>query len=112
MTEEKVCSKCFDLVFAFDEVITTGGYREPITLPQIRTNMEMESHEEKLFNMIKASKMESAKDEAQRQADQIRRRQRELQRGGSASGMPGIGSGSGYGNESKRLNDNHAARLM
>jgi coatomer subunit delta len=49
---------CFDLLFAFDEVITAGGYREPITMQQIKTNMDMESHEEKLHNMIKISKME------------------------------------------------------
>lgn len=64
LTEEKISDKCFDLIFAFDEVITAGGYREPITLQQIRTNMEMESHEEKIHIMIKNSKMESAKDQA------------------------------------------------
>jgi len=39
VSEDRVCDKCFDLVFAFDEVITTGGYRENISLQQIRTNM-------------------------------------------------------------------------
>ena len=40
-TEEKLSEACFDLVFAFDEVITTGGYREAIDLRQIRANLEM-----------------------------------------------------------------------
>lgn len=62
------------------QVITTGGYREAVTLPQIKTNMEMESHEEKLALMIKQSKMDSAKDQAARQAKAIRERQRELVR--------------------------------
>ena len=95
LNEEKISDNCFDLIFAFDEVITAGGYREPITLPQIRTNMDMESHEEKLHNMIKISKMESAKDQARDAAKSIRERQREQQRLGLGSAMTGIGGGSG-----------------
>ena len=73
------------------QVITAGGYREPITLQQIRTNMEMESHEENLHNMIKISKMETAKDQARDAAASIRARQALQQR----SGVPtGIGGGS------------------
>lgn len=68
-------------------MITTGGYREPINLQQIRTNMDMESHEEKLHNMIKISKMESAKESAKDAAKVIRERQRETGR------MAGIGGG-------------------
>jgi hypothetical protein len=105
ITEDRICAKCFELVFAFDEVITTGGYREPITLQQIRTNMEMESHEEKLYNMIRASQMESARDEAARQAKAIRERQREQMRSGmgGSGGMPGMGSSgsmTGFGSSS------------
>lgn len=35
ITEDKVQSKAFELVFAFDEVITTGGHKESITLQQV-----------------------------------------------------------------------------
>jgi hypothetical protein len=87
LTDEKVVEKSFDLIFAFDEVITSGGYRESITLSQIRTNMEMDSHEEKLHNMIKQSKMESAKDQAAAAAKSIKEKQREqLRTTGSAYG--------------------------
>lgn len=92
VSEEKVMDKCFELVFAFDEVISWGGYRESISLQQIKTNMEMDSHEEKLHLMIKQSKMDSAKDQAARQAKAIRERQREQQareRGMSGGGGPG-----------------------
>ena len=83
VTEDRVSDKAFELVFAFDEVITTGGYRESINLQQIKTNVEMDSHEEKLALMIKQSKMDSAKDQAARQARAIKERQRELvSRGG------------------------------
>lgn len=79
--------KAYELIFAFDEVITAGGYREPINIAQIRTNMEMESHEEKLHNMIKTSKMESARDQAKEAARSIMDRKR----------MEGIGGGGGGG---------------
>ena len=72
LNEEKITEKVFELIFAFDEVITAGGYKESINLQQIRTNMEMESHEEKLHNMIKVSKMETAKDAAREAARTIR----------------------------------------
>jgi hypothetical protein len=72
LTEEKVVDKCFELIFAFDEVITTGVYREPINLQQIRTNLEMDSHEEKLHRMIKQSKIDQARDQAKEAAKSIK----------------------------------------
>ena len=78
------------------QVITAGGYREPITLQQIRTNMEMESHEENLHNMIKISKMETAKDQARDAARTIRDRRLQQQRSGVPTGM---GGGGGEGND-------------
>jgi len=89
LSEEHIVDKCFDLIFAFDEVIASGGYREPITLQQIRNNMEMESHEEKLHNMIKLSKMESAKDQAAAAAKSIKDKQKEQQRLGTATSYSG-----------------------
>lgn len=52
---ESIEQECFTLIFAFDEVICLG-HRENISLQQIRTNLEMDSHEEKLHNMIQKSK--------------------------------------------------------
>ena len=92
LNEDKISQKCFELIFAFDEVITAGGYREPITLQQIRTNLEMESHEEKLHNMIKISKMETARDMAKDAAKNIRMKQAEDARMGRNS-MGGMGGG-------------------
>lgn len=66
----------FDLVFAFDEVITNGGHRESITLAQIQTNLLMESHEEKLHQMIEQSKMTQAKEEGDRKAKEFREEKR------------------------------------
>lgn len=98
ISEERVADKCFDLIFAFDEVITHGGYRDPITLQQIKTNLEMESHEEKLHNMIKMTKMESAREQARDAATAIRNKKRDV-----GSGMQGIGGGAQF--EAKKVND-------
>lgn len=87
LTEDKVTDKCFELIFAFDEVITAGGYRENINLQQIRTNLEMDSHEEKLHNMIKISKMDNAREQMKDAAKVIREKNRDI-------GRQGIGGGS------------------
>ncbi|KAJ8602212.1 hypothetical protein CTAYLR_003642 [Chrysophaeum taylorii] len=95
-SEEKVSDRAFELVFAFDEVITTGGYREYIDLRQIRQNLEMDSHEEKLHNMVKKTKIDSAKDQANHMSKVIKSRQREAAKVGGlvAPGMmAGIGGG-------------------
>lgn len=93
LTEEKVTDKCFELIFAFDEVITAGGYRENINLQQIRTNLEMDSHEEKLHNMIKVSKMDNARDQAKDAAKVIREKNRDIGRQGIGGGSTNSGSG-------------------
>jgi coatomer subunit delta len=98
VSEESISSKVFEILFAVDEVIATGGYREDINLHTIRTNLEMESHEEKLAQMIKASKMAEAKEAAKRKAAEIRERTREEERTNKRTGGFGGGSGSsGYG---------------
>ena len=57
LDEASVCRNAFELLFAFDEVIAGGvGHRENVSLREIQTNLEMESHEEKLANMIRKSK--------------------------------------------------------
>ena len=50
--EESVSAQAFPLVFALDEVISIG-YKENLTLQQVRTFTEMDSHEEKLQKIIK-----------------------------------------------------------
>ena len=63
-----------------------------MNLQQIRTNLEMESHEEKLHLMIRQSKEDTAKEEMKRKAVAIRESQREMAKKGS---MQGFGSGGG-----------------
>lgn len=67
----------------------------------------MESHEEKLHNMIKISKIESAKDQAAVAARAIKDKQKEQMRmgGGGSGGMAGMGGGSrgDFGSDSSGL---------
>ena len=63
--EDTVLSNAFDLVFAFDEAISFG-YREPVTAAQINQYVEMESHEERLHQMIQQSKENEAKEVSRR----------------------------------------------
>uniref|UniRef100_K3WED7 Coatomer subunit delta n=1 Tax=Globisporangium ultimum (strain ATCC 200006 / CBS 805.95 / DAOM BR144) TaxID=431595 RepID=K3WED7_GLOUD len=93
LNESTIRDKQFELVFGFDELITAGGHSENINIQQIRVNMEMESHEEKLHNMILESKRAAAKDDMKRQMTRIKEEQRERAR------MERAGMGSSFANQ-------------
>ena len=104
LQEHAIAEKAFDLIFAFDEVLTAGGYKEEATLSSIRTNLLMESHEEKIHMALKLAKEDEAKKKAENVAKELRKQQMEnirqnLVSGGNAptagklSGMEGFGGG-------------------
>lgn len=95
MEEDMVSEVAFDLIFAFDEVVTSGGFKENVTSAQVRQNTEMESHEEKLHKMIIQSKINETKDIMKKKAMEIERSKLEAARSGS--GGRGFGGGSGFG---------------
>ena len=68
--EEGISRAAFDLIFAFDEVIALG-HKENVTMTQVKTFTEMESHEEKLHKMIIQSKINDTKDVMKRKAMEI-----------------------------------------
>lgn len=49
--EREVKERAFDLLTAFDEIISLG-YRENVSLVGVRGIIEMESHEEKIQEII------------------------------------------------------------
>ncbi|CEM06693.1 unnamed protein product [Vitrella brassicaformis CCMP3155] len=89
VTEELVVKHAFDIVFAFDEVISFG-YRESVTLSQIKTYTEMDSHEERLHQMIEQSKINEAKEVAKRKQLELAK-QRALQKQADKANPAGSG---------------------
>jgi len=87
VNEDEVKKHAFNIIFAFDEVISFG-HRESVTLSQIKTYTEMDSHEEKLHQMIEQSKMNEAKEAAKKKSLEISK-----QRKDNKMDMPGIGGG-------------------
>ena len=51
LDEREILRNAFELLSAFDELVTLG-YRENLTLTQIKTFLEMESHEERIQDII------------------------------------------------------------
>ncbi|GAY49091.1 hypothetical protein CUMW_116610, partial [Citrus unshiu] len=119
LDEEGICKTAFELLFAFDEVISLG-HKENVTVAQVKQYCEMESHEEKLHKLVVQSKINETKDVMKRKASEIDKSKIEKNRGdkggfmslqsmGSgriessfsdmsiSSGGGGFGSGSGFG---------------
>jgi hypothetical protein len=53
LDERSIQEHTFDIVVAFDEVIA-AGYKEKVTLQQIKTFTEMDSHEERIFEILES----------------------------------------------------------
>ncbi|GAX83714.1 hypothetical protein CEUSTIGMA_g11139.t1 [Chlamydomonas eustigma] len=68
--EDDIVTFAFEIVAAFDEVISLG-YKENISVMQVKQNCEMESHEEKLHKMIIQSKINDTKDLMKKKAQEI-----------------------------------------
>lgn len=51
LDEREIVRNAYELLSAFDELVTLG-YRENLTISQIRTFLEMESHEERIQEII------------------------------------------------------------
>ena len=51
LDEREILRNAYELLSAFDELVTLG-YRENLTLGQIKTFLEMESHEERIQEII------------------------------------------------------------
>lgn len=102
LQEHAIHEHAFDLIFAFDEVLTAGGYKEDATLSSIRTNLIMDSHEEKIQDALMQAKKEAADAEMRRQAKNINDRKMAQMRQNLVSGQgmptgPAPGGMEGFG---------------
>ncbi|KAJ8482071.1 hypothetical protein ONZ45_g15075 [Pleurotus djamor] len=97
--ELEITRNALELLGAFDEIISYG-YRENVNLMQVKSVLEMESHEEKIQEIIARNKEAEAKEELKRRAKQLEMQRREQQRraaGSSSGGGSYLGGGvTGY----------------
>ena len=96
--ENDVAYNSFELCSAFDELISIG-YRESVTLNQIHTFTEMDSHEEKLQKIIQESKINEAREQMKQRADNIERKKLEEKKFNSQ-----LSNDMSYGSSSTRNN--------
>ncbi|KAK1352177.1 Coatomer subunit delta [Heracleum sosnowskyi] len=95
LDEEGIGKTAFELIFAFDEVISLG-HKENVTVTQVKQYCEMESHEEKLHKLVLQSKINETKDVMKRKASEIDKSKIEKNRGekGGFMSLQSMGSGS------------------
>ncbi|KAK4438368.1 Coatomer subunit delta [Sesamum alatum] len=103
LDEEGIGKSAFEILFAFDEVISLG-HKENITVAQVKQYCEMESHEEKLHKLVLQSKINETKNVMQQKASEIDKSKIEKSRGekGGFMSLQSMGSGridTGFGSE-------------
>lgn len=84
LDEREILRNAFELLSAFDELVTLG-YRENLTLSQIKTFLDMESHEERIQEIIARNKELEASEERKRKAKQLEMQRKEMSRTGRSA---------------------------
>ncbi|GAB6018804.1 Coatomer subunit delta [Chamberlinius hualienensis] len=93
LEEAEIIDNGFNLIFAFDEIVALG-YRESVNLAQIRTYVEMDSHEEKVYQAVRQTQEREAKQKMREKAKELQRaRQEAAKRGIKSPGSGGMGFG-------------------
>eukprot|EP00800_Vazella_pourtalesii_P021293 TRINITY_DN7853_c0_g2_i2.p1 TRINITY_DN7853_c0_g2~~TRINITY_DN7853_c0_g2_i2.p1 ORF type:complete len:453 (-),score=114.69 TRINITY_DN7853_c0_g2_i2:58-1416(-) len=99
VSEAEVKDQAFQLIFAFDEIVALG-YRENVNMTQIRTYIDMDSYDEKVFIANRKAQEREAADIMKRKAKELEiARKEQAKKGGIGRGdrvsFPGGISGSG-----------------
>ncbi|OAA68140.1 coatamer subunit protein [Niveomyces insectorum RCEF 264] len=84
LDEREIVRNAYELLSAFDELVTLG-YRENLTMSQIKTFLDMESHEERIQEIIARNKELEATEERKRKAKQLEMQRKESARRGISS---------------------------
>ncbi|EEB07396.2 coatomer delta subunit Ret2 [Schizosaccharomyces japonicus yFS275] len=82
--ERDILENAFEILCAFDE-ITSLGYRDNVSLSQIKKYLEMESHEEKIQEIVSRNKELEANEERKRRIKQLELQRKESSRRGFGS---------------------------
>lgn len=95
LDEKDISENAFNLIFAFDEIVALG-YRESVNLAQIKTFVEMDSHEEKVYLAVRQTQEREAKQKMREKAKELQRQRMEsTKRGGSSLGRGTYGGSGG-----------------
>ena len=97
LDEREIGRNAYELLSAFDEVVTLG-YRENLTMSQIKTFLDMESHEERIQEIIARNKELEASEERKRKAKQLELQRKEMSRAarGGSGNMGGMARAPSY----------------
>ncbi|XP_065343830.1 coatomer subunit delta [Cloeon dipterum] len=95
MEESEIADNAFHLIFAFDEIVALG-YRESVNLAQIRTFVEMDSHEEKVYQAVRQTQEREAKNKMREKAKELQRQRMEAAKKGGIKGSS-YGASGGFG---------------
>jgi len=79
--EQAILDNAFTLIFAFDEIVALG-YRESVNMSQVRTFIEMDSHEERVYVAVRQTQERDAKQKMREKAKELSKLQRTQQLGG------------------------------
>lgn len=102
MDEKDISENAFNLIFAFDEIVALG-YRESVNLAQIKTFVEMDSHEEKVYLAVRKTQEREAKQKMREKAKELQRQRLEAtKRGLSLGRSSGSGGSSSFGSSISR----------
>lgn len=100
LDEKEILENAFSLIFAFDEIVALG-YRESVNLAQIKTFVEMDSHEEKVYQAVRQTQEREAKQKMREKAKELQRQRLESIKRGLPMGGRNSGYGSGGGGSSE-----------
>lgn len=96
MDEAEILDNAFNLIFAFDEIVALG-YRESVNLAQIRTFVEMDSHEEKVYQAVRQTQEREAKNKMREKAKELHRQKIENAKRGIKGSASSYGGSGGFG---------------
>ncbi|KAI9589270.1 hypothetical protein GQX74_007439 [Glossina fuscipes] len=86
LEEKEILDNAFNLIFAFDEIVALG-YRESVNLAQIKTFVEMDSHEEKVYQAVRQTQEREARQKMREKAKELQRQRMESAKRGTSAGM-------------------------
>lgn len=111
LDEKDIVENAFNLIFAFDEIVALG-YRESVNLAQIKTFVEMDSHEEKVFQAVRETQEKEAKQKMREKAKELQRQRMESQKKGIPMGGRNFGSsGDSFGMSSSSMSSSSSPSI-